>query len=208
MAPHTPAEERMDEDLAKAVEETVAKIEQSTDAEIVVVSASQSGGYLDVAMATSAVLTLLLLIGAIEMPFVLSSLAFVILIGASFPSLTWLLHSPWLVGRLCSSTRKARQVREAAESEFVREAVHGTPNRTGILVYRSSLEGRVEVIADFGIQGKIPSGELETAIRAFGPDREAFLGGLRALGDLLSRRVPATAQSAAFDLQNAPRIRP
>jgi putative membrane protein len=197
----------MDEDFAKAVEAEVARIEQTTDAEIVVVSASQSGQYRDVAMAGAAALTLLLAIGALAVPYDMLPSTFVLLLIVAFPSLMWLLHSPWFVGRVSGAARRAQQVREAAESEFVREAVHGTPNRTGVLVYRSALERRVEVIVDFGVQGKAPKAEIDLAVQAFGPDQQAFLAGLHALGEMLARRVPATAHSAAFDLHNAPRIR-
>jgi putative membrane protein len=200
--------ESMDEDFAKAVEDEVVRIEQITDAELVVVSASQSGQYRDIAMAGAAVLTLLLGVTALAVPYTISLPTFVVLLVVAFPSLVWLLDSPWFVGSASRASRKAQQVREAAESEFVREAVHGTPNRTGVLVYRSALERRVEVVVDFGVGGKVPKGELELALQRFGSDREAFLAGLRALGALLEKRVPATAQSAAFDLHNAPRIRP
>jgi putative membrane protein len=198
----------MDEGFAKAVEDEVARIERGTDAEIVVVSASQSGQYRDVAMAGAALLTLLLVIGALVVPYTMHPSTLVVLMVLAFPALGWLLHSPWFLGRASGASRRAQQVREAAESEFVREAVHGTPNRSGVLVYRSALERRVEVIVDFGVQGRAPKGELDLAISAFGADKDRFLAGLRALGELLARRVPATEHSQAFDLHNAPRIRP
>ena len=127
-------------------------------------------------------------------------------------ALTWLVGAWLFNGRhpvrvLTPRRRQLEQVRLAAHAEFLREAVHGTPNRTGLLVYVSGLEGRVELVPDAGLEGRIPKGSWAKATQAFShADLDHFLSGLSAVGELLAEHVPAL-EVDAIDLPNAPRIR-
>jgi putative membrane protein len=194
----------------KAVAETVARIEQRTDAEIVVVAAERSGTYRDVAMTWAAVAAFVLLLIILFSPWSWPPVLVAFDVGVIFPALSWALDTRWAMSRLAPAARRREQVRAMAEAEFVREVVHGTPNRTGLLVYVSALESAVEVIPDVGITGRIAPGALVPAIKAFDEhDLDGFLKALEALGDVLARGVPhVEGVSDAFDLPDAPRVRP
>lgn len=193
--------------FSEAVASAVTEIERTTDAELVVVAASRSGNYDDVSARGAALVALLTGVLLILSPF--------------HVQLVWWAVDVLVVGWLAERTlrragpvrwltRKARrheQVRAAAEREFVREAVHGTPNRSGILIYVSALEGRVELIPDLGVDGMVPQAELAAVRDALDAHTvEGFVAGLHALGEVLSRRVPSRPDSDAFDLPNEPRV--
>jgi putative membrane protein len=58
--------------------------------------------------------------------------------------------------RFCAGqARMHRAVREAALASFSRHGVYSTKERTGVLVFISLLEKRVEILADQGIHEKV-----------------------------------------------------
>lgn len=193
--------------FSQAVADAVTAIERTTDAELVVVAASRSGTYDDVSARAAALVAL--------------SAGAALIVSPWHVALGWwvvdVLFVGWITERalrraaavrvLTRQARRDAQVRAAAEREFVREAVHGTPNRSGILIYVSALEGRVELIPDLGVDGKVPQAELaEVRVKLDPTTVETFVAGLHALGAVLSQRVPAGADSDAFDLPNEPRV--
>lgn len=192
--------------FARSVEEAVARIEKRTDAEIIVVAAQRSGSYRDVAMVVAAIVSAVMLTGIIFSPIDFHPLLAIGLPVAAFPLFALLIDRGPLGSRLSTEARRVRQVREAAEAEFVREAVHGTPNRTGVLVYVSVAERRAELILDLGAAGMIAPGELVDVVDAL-HDLDQFLIGLHRLGDVLERHIPHHGESDDFDLPNAPRVR-
>ena len=94
--------------------------------------------------------------------------------------------------------RKAAAVQLAARGAFVDQGVSRTHARTGILLYISMFERRVEVLADVGIQAanlgpawKEAVARLEGSLRP-SPDLGRFLAAMRALGPVLAERLPQT----------------
>ncbi|MCB9663339.1 MAG: hypothetical protein H6732_04445 [Alphaproteobacteria bacterium] len=198
-----------DAEAAEALATLVGELETRTDAEIVVVIAARSDAYRDRSLAGASLLALAL--GAVHLlgPWWISPGWFLVDLVAVGVIADRVLRWPGPVRRLVPAALRAERVDRAARAAFVEEAVHGTPNRTGVLVYASALEDRVVLVPDLGIDGLVPRGELgrvQTALEASGCD--GLEAGLRALGEVLARRVPHTAQSDATDLPNAPRIRP
>lgn len=196
-----------DDRFSKSVEEEVGRIEQRTDAEVVVVAAPRSGNYADVAQLAASVLTLLVLIGLLAMPQTIRPFSLVLDLLIVHGLGVWLFSRPWALRFLTSNSRRQEQVERAAAAEFHIEAVHATPRRTGLLVYVSALEKRVELIPDLGLEERIPRGEWAKAVEAFThDDLDHFLSGLRAIGEVLARHVPP-AEGAVVELPDAPRVR-
>jgi putative membrane protein len=74
---------------------------------------------------------------------------------------TWVAdRSPRLLRLIATRSRRIARSRKPAAAAFHQEAVHGTRGRTGVLVYVSALEDRVEVIPDAGVAARVPQGEL------------------------------------------------
>jgi putative membrane protein len=87
-------------------------------------------------------------------------------------------------------------VRLAAEAAFYRDGVGHTRERTGVVVFISLLERRVEVVADAGILRQRPIKPWDAAVAALqgaltrGGDVEAVTAALRQLGDVLALCLP------------------
>ena len=134
----------------------VVDAESCTAAEIVVVVRHSSSRWREVDLAVGAAVAfavLLLLLFhprpiAVEIMPVDVALAF--LGGAVLSASIGPLKRALLPGRRVTET-----VRAAARAAFVDQGVSRTQGRTGILVYVSTLERRVELVADVGVDAKL-----------------------------------------------------
>lgn len=68
---------------------------------------------------------------------------------------------PQLQRLLIPAQRLRNAALAAARAEFVRQGVHCTRNRTGLLLYLSVFERQALLVADSGIRAMIPPGDLE-----------------------------------------------
>ncbi len=196
-----------DENFSSRVEEAVAELAQRTDAEVVVVVTERSGTYRDLAAAAASVATLVGLLVLMALPHAIHPALVPIDLLMIWCVSAWLANDRRLVRLISTARRRKDQVHRAAAAEFHIEAVHSTPRRTGLLIYVSALEGRVEVVADVGLEARIPRGRWGTAAHEFATDDlEHFLAGLRRVGEVLAEHVPPT-EGKQVDLANAPRIR-
>lgn len=202
-----------DSRFAEAVEAAVTDIESRTAAELIVVAAPRSGSYRDVAILFGCACAWLLLLAVLFSPWHFDPTWIPLELPLVGAATGWVAHrSPGLLRRLVTRSRRERQVQHAAEAAFHQEVVHGTRQRTGLLIYVSALEDRVLVMPDLGLDARIPGAEWN-AIR-WGQDAdpraphdlEHFLAGLRAVGDVLAARLPPTDDNPD-EIANAPRIR-
>ena len=197
------AEDRFHQAVAARVDE----IEGRTDAEIVVVTARRSGSYRDLAMAAGAVAALATFGLLLAIPWVVHPVLAVADLALAFGLVTWLVDGRAALVRLASQRRRREQVRLWAEAEFHREAVHATPRRTGLLIYVSAAERRVELVPDVGIEARVPGAAwLEATIQLSASDLDLFLRGLDAVGAILAEHVPPVGERGV-ELENAPRMR-
>lgn len=190
-----------------AITEAVALIERRTDAEVVVVAVSRSGRYTDVslraALAGGLAALAVLSWSPVEFSGVLFPIYAAVAAGASGYAVS---RIGGLTRRIAGTRRMRAQVREAAEAAFTQESVHGTRRRTGVLVYVSALEGRVEVLPDHGLLGRIPGARFaELDVRCGSVDE--LLAGLVKLGDLLAEHVPYLNDDNPNEVGDAPRVR-
>jgi putative membrane protein len=186
-----------------AIREAVRAIEQRSAAEIVVSVRRRSGSYLHAD----------LLVGVAA---ALAALAFMLFSPHPF-DLIWFLFDPLIVGvglglllpritplRRLLTGRDHRQarVRIAADALFFEKGVHHTRDRTGVLVYVSLLERRVQVLGDSGVDQLVPRREWHTAAAALqaaldaGGDGAALARAMGILADVLAQHVPRQADDA------------
>ena len=69
-------------------------------------------------------------------------------------------------------------VRRRASEQFLAQNLHTTTGRTGVLIFVSVAEQRVEIIADSGIDARVPKGTWQNIVDEF----------TREIGDGTSRR--------------------
>jgi putative membrane protein len=105
---------------------------------------------------------------------------------------------PFVDRRIVPRKFMAARVHERALRQFMESGVANTRERTGILIFVSLLERRVELIADRGISEKIAQSEwdgivarLVESIRKHRPD-EGLCRAIAECGDLLATHFPAT----------------
>lgn len=196
---------QIDEALQQRLTAQVGRIESGTGAELVLVLAGRSGGYGDLPLwagMAAAWATLAFLcwspwsFDAMHFPLDVAAFAgLAALIVARQPRL-W----PWMAG----AARMERQVRTAASAAFHQETVHSTADRVGVLVYVSALEGRVELLPDQGLLGRI-GGKEWAEIRLSAGSSAELEAGLERLGALLGRHIPRAADDRN-ELPDAPRV--
>lgn len=199
--------------FAEAVERTVTELEAHTDAEVVVVATPRSGSYRDVAVLFGCGAAWLMLLAVLFSPWHFTPAWIPLELPVVGVAAAWVAHrSPALLRLLTRRSRRHAQVLESAQAAFHQELVHGTRHRTGVLVFVSALEDRVVVMPDLGLDARVPGADWNAIRWGTGADPHApgdlehFLAGLKAVGEVLARRVPPTADNPD-EIANAPRIR-
>ena len=196
-----------DSRFSEAVAKKVGELEEATDAEVVVVAAERSGAYADLAQAIGGLTALLTLGVLVLLPWSVHGVMVVLDLALVWGVVTWLVSGHRVLARVAGEKRRHAQVRRAAAAEFHLEAVHATPQRTGLLVYVSAWEGLVELIPDVGLEARIPRGRwAEASGKLTTEGLEGFLAGLDAVGSVLAEHVPNTG-AREVRLDDAPRIR-
>lgn len=139
------------------------------------------------------------------------AMALVVVLGGAAGALATL-AAP--VRRVFAGTaRMAERVHRRASLAFLEEEVFETRDRTGILLFVSLFEHRIEVIGDKGIDAKVEPGEwvdVVDLIRA-GIVQDDLTGGLVAgiekCGELLHRRGVAIREDDTDELSDSVRVR-
>lgn len=183
-------ESLVDEKRLDQLTDRIAALEARTSAEVVMVLRPQSGSYRDVALGTSLLVSLVVLGVLVYMPFEIHYDALVpavlLVTGVAFGVLSaW----PGALRAIAGAPRIAAQAKEAAAAAFARHEVWGTRARSGLLVYYSHLERRLELIPDLGIKAAVPTGALNEVVHAFHQDL-ASLHVADALGKAVDRLAP------------------
>ena len=193
----------------------VERAEARTSAEIVIVFRDRSGTYRDAAYLVGAGAALLGLVAIIFNPLTVHDERLLplelaaLFAGGTLVATLW----PWLTRPLTTAARRAGQVRTAAAARFVEEGVHRTRARTGLLIYLSALERRIELLPDAGITAAVPPDAWQAitqdfAVVAVAPDTVAALVDcVDRLADRLAKALPADAADNPDEISNRPRGR-
>jgi putative membrane protein len=190
----------------KAADEVKA-IEARTAAEVVVAVHQTSGHYRHTDYLVGFGLALVTLVAMLYLPPEFALETFPVGLALSFGAGTY--GSEWLPGlrrRLTSRQLLEENVRKSARAAFVELGVSRTTGRTGILVFVSTFERRVEVVADIGVETAAMGEEWTQALAklsaavATSESPEPFLEALRLLAPPLERVLPR----AADDLNELP----
>lgn len=173
----------------------IADAERKTSGEIVAVVAAESSSYLYAPFLWAALVALL-----VPWPFIYFTWKTVQWIYAaqllSFLVLLMLfLPRPiryWLVPRSVKETRAHRR----AVEQFIAQDLATTAGRTGVMIFVSVAERYAEVLADTGIQAKVPAGTWQdivdrlTAEIGAGKPADGFVMAIAACGEHLAQHFP------------------
>jgi putative membrane protein len=183
------------EDDKKRISATIAAAETRTAGEIFCVIARQSGDYRLVPVAWAAFAALLLpfpLILLTDMP------AHWIYIAqlALFIAIALLLSIEAVRFRIVPRRRMQEQAHAEAVRQFCAQGLHKTENRTGVLIFASEAEHYAEVIADAGINAKVPQAVWDDTVAvliagiAKGRPADGFVAAVERCGAVLAQHFP------------------
>lgn len=200
---------RFDEHARKALTACVQEIETRTDAELVLVIRARSDSYRQADYLFGEVLAVACLAFLLFSPFnfhpiwVLIDVVLLFVLGAFLSSRSNTIRRLLTSGRL-----RAEKVRKSAGALFYEAGIANTAAETGILVYLSLFERRLELLADRGVLAAVPSLEwneelFELHVAGESGDAEQLEMALHALSDLLARYLPATGDNPN-ELADAP----
>jgi len=109
----------------------------------------------------------------------------------------WLGTGSNIIRLVTSRERMADKVKQRAEQAFYQHGLHNTKERTGILILVSLLERRVHVLADKGINDRVPPGTWDDIVNGIldgirtGNATDAICKAIAKCGALLSQVSPA-----------------
>jgi putative membrane protein len=186
------------EDAARTqAAEAVAAVESQTSAEVVVAVRTASGHYAQADMRLGAGLAYVTLLVLLFIPADVHLYAFppAVLLAFAAGALASR-QAPALRRALTSPKLQADSVRTAAQAAFTALGVSRTSRRTGILVFVSLLERRVEVVTDYGVDTSLLGAEWQDALARMSASLAAsqqpapFFEALRGIQAPLSRALP------------------
>jgi putative membrane protein len=188
----------------------VKSLEARTAAEVVVAVRRASGQYRHTDYLVGFVLSLATLVAMLYVPIDFPLELFPVDVALSFAVGAFVSAAlPGVRRRLTSAKLLEENVRTAARAAFVELGVSRTSGRTGILVFVSALERRVEVVVDVGVDTAALGREWEeareklSAAVASSEAPEPFFQALRLMTPPLERVLPRTADDIN-ELPDAP----
>ena len=106
-------------------------------------------------------------------------------------------RAPMVIRLVTSRERLAHKVALRAEQAFYKHGLHHTRGRTGVLIFVSLLERRVQVLADKGINDHVPAGTWDALVSGIiegiktGQATDAICAAIAKCGVLLAQVSPA-----------------
>ena len=188
---------QLDPAIAASISDAIRAVEKTSAAELVVEVRARSGSYAHAegrfaaVVGFGALLFVLFSPWTFEPEWVPVAVLFAYLFGVVAA------RSSDLLRRLITTQRdRESRLRAGAAAAFVERGVANTRRETGLLVYFSILEQRIELIADRGILNAVPNLEWNQ-IAGFARESGATLEDLAAvvtgLQAILARYLPAAA---------------
>ena len=212
-------------DDRRAIAEAVGRAEEATSGEIVCVLAPEADDYAEVPVAWAAALAFVaplaaLLAGwrpafrlpwlhtweagraALDVQLVETLAAYLTVQAVLFGLVFAALQVPALRRAATPGGLKAAKVRKGAASQFLATGLSSAPDRTGVLIYASMGDRRVEVIADRLIHDKVGEAAWREAVQAVqagmkgGVTGGGFVRAVEVCGAALATHFPAVGPRA------------
>ncbi len=180
---------------AERISAAITHAERGTSGEIVAVVAEQSSRYQHIPFMWAALLAQIVPWPLIHFTWMKVQWIFLIqlLVFLALLALAW--HPKVRMSLVPRSIANANARRRASE-QFLAQNLHTTAGRTGVLLFVSIAEQRVEIIADSGIDARVPKGTWQTIVddftREIGAGRpvDGFVHAIRRIGEHLAEHFP------------------
>jgi putative membrane protein len=178
----------------------IARAESETAGEIYVVIAhgGEEFRYIPVIWAA---LAALLLPWPLHLLTSLSTTTILVLQAMVFVGAALIMSHPSIGHHVVPNAIAADRTRRQAYEQFLAHGVHLTEERTGVLIYVTPKDRRVEIVADVGIHSKVGEAaweelaqEITVAARA-GQLVDGIINAIRKAGALLAQHFPPSARN-------------
>jgi putative membrane protein len=203
---------------ADAIDAAVARVEAHTGVQIVTAVVGKSDSYVELPWKAFALGASLAAFGVVLVdawrpawPTATTALVHaVVMLGVGGASALFAVFVPAFGRLFLRATRSELEVRQYAESLFLRRGLFGTAERTGVLVLVSLFERRVEILPDTGLHGPASEADWGTVVARMTPllrrrrPFHALEEGLGAIDALLAGKGFRTAAAAANELPDRP----
>jgi putative membrane protein len=200
---------QLDPNVAAQLTDAIHALERRSCAEVVVEIRARSGSYAHADARFGATLAFAALLLLLFSPWTFAPLWVAIDVALVYALGIFLARRTAALRRLMTSTRERQTaVRTVATAVFVDRGIANTRAETGVLVYLSLLERRIELIADRGVLQSVPSlawNQLLAAAHARSATIETLVEILRALDPLLECHLP-WRDGDVDELHNEPRF--
>lgn len=188
----------LSEDAQRQVAEAIAKVELTTDAEVVTVLAPRADDYTYIPLLWAGLIALVVpgvinyLPGWLDAHWLLASQ------WATFIVLALLFRLPGITTRLVPRHIRHWRAANLARRQFLERELHHTEFGTGVLIFVSEAERYVEIIVDHGISARIGNDTWESIVADFtslvgqGRTLDGFLKCIADCGLHLQQHIPLT----------------
>ncbi|MBY0224177.1 MAG: TPM domain-containing protein [Hyphomicrobium sp.] len=175
--------------------QAIVAAERKTSGEIVAVLSGESASYLHVPFLWAGLIALIVPWPLVYLTWLPVQTIYLVQLATFMLILLLTLPRRVRYALVPQSVKRERAHRRAVE-QFLVQNLHTTAGRTGVLIYVSVAERYAEIIADTGIDAKVPKGTWQaivddlTANIADGKAGDGFVHAVERSGDLLAKHFP------------------
>jgi putative membrane protein len=202
--------QKFDAEAGRRIGEAVRALESRSAAELVVEIRGRSGSYAHADARFAALLALISLGVLVYMPLTVPPIAVLLDPIAFYVAGVVIARRSVVIRRAFTSQReRLSAVRTHAAALFHDRGIANTSGETGVLLYASLLERRLEVLADRGLLQKVVANDWNAALAELHEKREldvdAVIATIERLAPILGRDLPASDVNED-ELSNAPEV--
>ncbi|MBK3445940.1 TPM domain-containing protein [Pseudomonas lactis] len=182
----------------RQVAEAIARVEKTTDAELVTVLAARADDYAYIPLLWASLIALVVPGVVHYLSGYLTMYTLLVAQWATFIVLCLVFRLPKVTTRLIPRSVRHWRASNLARRQFMEQNLHHTVGSTGVLIFVSEAERYVEILVDEGISKRLDDSNWDAIVQAFtqqvkqGQTLGGFIACIEACGDLLKVHVPVT----------------
>ena len=182
----------------RQVAEAIARVEKTTDAELVTVLAARADDYAYIPLLWASLIALVVPGVVHYLSGYLTMYTLLVAQWATFIVLCLVFRLPKVTTRLIPRSVRHWRASNLARRQFLEQNLHHTVGSTGVLIFVSEAERYVEILVDEGISKRLDDSNWDAIVQAFtqqvrqGQTLAGFIACVEACGELLKVHVPVT----------------
>lgn len=182
----------------RQVAEAIARVEKTTDAELVTVLAARADDYAYIPLLWASLIALVVPGVVHYLSGYLTMYTLLVAQWATFIVLCLVFRLPKVTTRLIPRSVRPWRASNLARRQFMEQNLHHTVGSTGVLIFVSEAERYVEILVDEGISKRLDDSNWDAIVQAFtqqvkqGQTLAGFIACVEACGELLKVHVPVT----------------